>query len=120
MRKSLTRNERLRKKKEIAEVIKNSGRIQNSWIVIRYRMNDRVTSRMCVTLRRGFGNAVTRNRYKRLIREIFRQNKHRICGGIDFVFILSPVTKMFSEMQQVVLSLLEGSDLLIAEGETRV
>ncbi|RPJ07478.1 MAG: ribonuclease P protein component [Spirochaetaceae bacterium] len=120
MRRNLTRNDRLRKKKEIAEVLKSPGRIYSQEIAIRFKINGRKTSRVCVTLKRGFGNAVTRNRYKRYMKEIFRLNKHKIQGGFDFVFILSSATRSFFEMQQVVMTLLRDHDLLITEGEAGV
>jgi len=44
-------------------------------------------SRIGIGVGRRFGNAVKRNRAKRLCRELFRLNKYRIPKGIDIVFI---------------------------------
>ncbi len=44
-------------------------------------------SRLGISVGRKFGNAVKRNRAKRLVREFFRRNKHIIPKGYDFVFL---------------------------------
>jgi ribonuclease P protein component len=44
-------------------------------------------SRMGVTVTRKVGNAVTRNRIKRLVREVFRRHRDRLVSGLDVVLI---------------------------------
>ena len=44
---------------------------------------------MAVTTPRNYGNAVERNRTKRIIREVYRNIKvHFLCNGYDFLFIV--------------------------------
>ena len=46
--------------------------------------------RLGVSVSRKVGNAVVRNRYKRLFREAFRLLQHELPNGVDFVLIPKP------------------------------
>lgn len=54
------------------------------------RANELDHSRLGVTVTKKTGTAVTRNLIKRLVRELFRLNRHRWPGGLDLVFIARP------------------------------
>ncbi len=47
--------------------------------------NDQDGPRLGITVTRKVGNAVRRNRIKRLFREIFRQNQHQLDAALDLV-----------------------------------
>jgi ribonuclease P protein component len=46
-------------------------------------------NRICFSLFKGYGNAVSRNRAKRLGREAYRLMKYRLLGGYDLILMVS-------------------------------
>jgi ribonuclease P protein component len=47
----------------------------------------RLPTRLGITVTRKVGNAVQRNRIKRLVREVFRQHRHQLPAGLDMVWV---------------------------------
>lgn len=44
-------------------------------------------TRLGITVTRKIGNAVVRNRIKRLVREVFRQHRQQLPSGLDLVWV---------------------------------
>ena len=58
-------------------------------LILYARENDLNYPRLGISLSKSCGKAVVRNRLKRLLREAFRQNKHLIPPGFDYVVSMS-------------------------------
>lgn len=81
----LRRRQRLRRSGEFSLVLKQGVFAVDRTLVVHGVANRLGWSRLGVTIPRRVGNAVTRNRWKRWIREAFRLSQHDIPQGIDFV-----------------------------------
>lgn len=56
-------------------------------VVLRRREVPGAPTRLGVTVTRRIANAVGRNRVKRVVREVFRRNRHMFPAGCDVVII---------------------------------
>jgi ribonuclease P protein component len=68
--------------------------------------NDLTHPRLGISISRRVGNAVKRNRIKRLLRESFRLMQHDLPRGYDFVVVVRPhETLILAEYQKILLAL---------------
>ena len=82
-----TKQERLTKKKEFEKVFQEGKVIKNGKIVLYVMPNCLGVSRLGLVVSKKVGNAVRRNRVKRLLREAYRLNKHLLKISVDIVAI---------------------------------
>lgn len=87
---SFKREERLKRKKEIREVFDKGRRLACRGAKLYLLENELSRNRICFTFSRGFGNAVERNRARRLGREAYRNLKPRLRQGYDLILLVYP------------------------------
>lgn len=87
MKRSLTRDERLARGADIERVFRRGRRRECHGLRLLYAENDLRTNRIAIVAGKKLGNAVRRNRERRLIREVFRNSKDSLRTGYDMVFI---------------------------------
>jgi ribonuclease P protein component len=87
------REEHLKGRKEIREVFGKGKHFSCRGAKLFVLENNLPQNRICFTFQRGFGNAVAKNRAKRLSREAFRLMKNRIYGGYDLILLIFPETE---------------------------
>jgi ribonuclease P protein component len=84
--------ERIKKKRDFLFLYKKGNRYKGKYFNLVYLSNDFCYSRMAVVVSSKIGNAVTRNRIKRWIRDLFRRNKELLKTSLDILFIIKKET----------------------------
>jgi len=111
----LDRRYRLRKNKDYQAVYRNKNAVAASAVVLYIRNNDKSgLLRVGFSVSKKMGNAVVRNRCKRILREIVRRHISEMRPGIDYVFIgRSPLVKTgYAQAEREVLRLLSRKHCL--------
>ena len=87
---SFRKYERLRRKNEFYRVYQQGKKISSSSFMLYLdRDYNRQYRRLGITTSKKVGNAVTRNRCKRLVRELFRRNKEAFPAGSDIIVVVT-------------------------------
>jgi len=79
------RRHRIRQQTDFDRVYEGNAYAADNVLVVSGCENLHNTSRLGLSVSRKVGNAVARNRWKRVIREVFRLNRGSIPSGFDFV-----------------------------------
>jgi ribonuclease P protein component len=116
MRRSLTRQERLRKSKDIRELFTTARRVESRGVKLLFKDNHSTMSRFAVVVARGSGGSVRRNREKRITREAYRSLKSEIRPGLDIVFLVSRFGSDLAERRSTMAQLLGRAGLRGARG----
>jgi ribonuclease P protein component len=90
MKKSLTEKERLKGRSNLRRVFADAAKRDQRGLRVYYIENNLDWNRIAVSPVRGFKNAVSRNREKRVCREAYRQLKHKLKRGYDLALVLYP------------------------------
>ncbi len=86
----MNRRYRLTKSTDFKRVRRTGKSYAHPLVILAASPNDRLFSRFGVTAGRALGNAVQRNRAKRLLREVLRSYLNAVAGGWDVVLIARP------------------------------
>jgi len=107
------RRYRLRSRERFQEVRRKGRSAKHPLAILVYLRNDLPHSRFGFTASRRVGNAVQRNRARRLLRESVRLQLETIEPGWDLVFIARPaiVNKSFRQVDEACKRLLKKARL---------
>jgi ribonuclease P protein component len=90
---------RLRRRREFLDLQHGGRRRHTPHLIVIRRAATTPASRLGVTVSTRVGNAVARNRVKRLLREVFRQRRGALRQPIDVVVIAKPGANTLSYAQ---------------------
>ena len=110
------RSVRIRVPLEFKRLNRSGKRLFLGDLIVRYLPNDLGHPRFGLTVSRRVGNAVTRNRVKRYLREAIRKQRKRI-PGLDIVVIAKPSAKHCDSMS-LRDQITELADTLVASFDT--
>ena len=96
---------RILKQPDFDRVYQRKNFAADEMLVVQGTGNDLDHSRLGLSVSRKVGNAVVRNRWKRLIREAFRLSQHKLPAGLDLV--VRPRKGAISDAVQIQKSLVE-------------
>jgi ribonuclease P protein component len=81
------RHEHLRRPDDFRRVYDRRRSVSDGWLIVYACENGLPHLRLGLSVSRKFGNAVRRNRLRRLYREAFRLTRHEMPTGMDLVLI---------------------------------
>ncbi|HHX92398.1 MAG TPA: ribonuclease P protein component [Clostridiales bacterium] len=77
----------LRKDEDFADIYRKRKSAAGKYVVVFYRKNQLPYNRQAFLASKKVGKSVQRNRARRLMKESYRQMKHLLPTGWDFIFI---------------------------------
>lgn len=84
---AFSKKERLLNRLDFVNLNRSGKRYHTRYFIVILKRNRLNMTRWGVTVSKKTGNAVKRNRIKRLLREFFRLNKKHFPQGYDFVIV---------------------------------
>jgi ribonuclease P protein component len=106
MRRSLTRDERIRAGRDIRRLFRAGRRVDAGGLKLLHACNGSLSNRIAVVVARGCGGAVRRNREKRITREAYRSLKERVSPGHDLLFLVARFGSSYAERRGLMTQVL--------------
>lgn len=105
--------ERIKKKQEFLFLYKKGKRYKGKYFNLVYFPNNLDFSRMAVIVSKKIGNAVSRNKIKRWMRDLFRRNKGLLKDHFDILIVVK------RDIQEASWSSLHESYIIAIESMTK-
>ncbi len=116
---SFPKTKRLVKNKQFKAVLERNIRVSNDLLVLYMAENQLKYPRLGISIGKSCGNAVIRNRFKRLLREVFRLNQEQIPKCYDYLLMISPKALENYKLSDIDFQVLKKSFLELADRAAR-
>ncbi|MGA1823281.1 MAG: ribonuclease P protein component [bacterium] len=108
-KRTLKKQEILSKRIDFKNTFLFGKKIENTNLKIFFYKNSSQITRIAIIVSKKFGKAVIRNKIKRIIKEIYRNNKSKFQGFYDIIFI--PIGNWggfrYHDIEKIVYSLID-------------
>lgn len=110
----MERRHRLRRGEDFQRLHRDALAYQHPFLAIRVKKNGLDHNRYGIVTSKQLGNAVTRNRVKRVIREVIRHFHPQLGSGVDVVIIARKaiVTQPYAVIRQALAETMAKAGLL--------
>jgi ribonuclease P protein component len=105
-----TKQQRIYRSAEYQAILKSGIKVSDRYFRIAVNRNPgQPNSKLGIIVSKKVGPAVTRNRIKRMVREIYRLNQKNITGDLNLVVIAKPecVTQKYQDIERSLIKLLD-------------
>lgn len=92
---------RILKRSHFRRLAKSNRRIFGEMISVDFQHSKGLTSKLGITVSKKFGKAHDRNRFKRIVREVFREMRSNLPIGLEIN--ISPCSRLDTLSKQIVL-----------------
>lgn len=98
----------IKKNSDFNRIIESKQFIKNRYFVLYYNRNNDKISHFGISVGTKIGNAVTRNKLKRQVRNIIDEDKKYYSNGIDYIIMVRKtcLSISYQEMKESLLKLL--------------
>lgn len=105
---------RLRKNKDFKITYQKGSVLKGEYLIIYYKKNGQENSKFGFSISKKIGNAVVRNRIKRILRECCRINQDKIVKGHNIIFVARSKIKGINYwlVEKEMLDMLKKAELL--------
>lgn len=109
---------RILKSSHFRRLVKSNRRIFGEMISVDFQHSKSLTSKLGITVSKKFGKAHDRNRFKRVVREAFREMRSNLPIGLEIN--ISPCSRLSVISKQIVLIDLKRIVEKIVQGDNNV